>query len=788
MKISLNWLQDFVELKEKNLDTVKKVITAATAEIETLETQGGHLEHVVVGRIEKVMPHPNADSLRITMVSDGHETLKVVCGGSNLKEGQKIALAKVGAVVKWHGTEVATIAPTKIRGEESIGMICGADEIGLEELFPKKSEKEIVDLSALEAKVGTPLAKALALDDVIIHIDNPAITHRADLFSHKGFAREFVANKLAVWKKEKPAKLPKVNSAAPIEIKIEKDVAPRYCGVYLTGIQIQDSPEWMKKRLSACGVRPINNLVDITNYVMLELGMPLHAFDLDRIQGRKWNLRKSKKGEKVTSLDEKEHELPEDVIVLDDGHSLIDLCGIMGGVTSGITAKTEKVWLIAPVYNSTLIRRATRALAHSSDASTIYEKGVDPALAETGLTRALQLILELCPSANVASKVIDIQNVKTRETVLALSTEKINSHIGTEIPAKEVERILEALGFELSKTKTGYKVTVPTWRAHNTHHEEDLIEEIARIYGYDQIPFTSPTEVLKPIAPNFKRNLEKDLRNKLAGFGFDEIYTFAFLGADLLKKTMMPVREDMITLANPISGDLSIMRESLLPRTLETIEANLRYQKSFRVFELSRTYFKHDKSFRENTDLIIATVGEDFRELQGIVETLGIQVLPGKSPAPHMHPGRFATLFLRGKTLGHLYEIHPQVEKNFDLKSRVTVAEINVSALHELNLPRNTKYTALPKFPAVTLDISMLIPKKDLAEKYHKAIEKADKTLVSEIRLVDEYAGEKVEAGHRSLTFSVTYQLPDRTLKDEEVQTVHQKVIEHLKNSGAQIR
>ena len=792
MKISLNWLHDFISLKEKNFHKIKEVITARTAEIETMERQGEHLEGIVVGKVVELMPHPNADALRLAKVDNGNEVIKVVCGGSNLKEHMKVAFAQIGSVVRWHGTEVVKLEKAKIRGEESFGMICGADEIGLLEMFPKKSEKEIVDLSHIDVAVGTPLAEALGLNDVVLDIDNHAITHRADLFSHRGFAREFVANGLGVMKKAKAFKMPKTNSPAPIDVTIKnKDVCSRYMGVYITGIEIADSPDWMKQRLSACGIRPMANIIDITNYVMLELGMPLHAFDLDQVKGKKWTMRKSKKGEKVVTLDEKEHELPEDVIILDDGHEIFDLCGIMGGYTSGIGQHTKHIWLHSPVYHSTLVRRAMRALAQISDASIIYEKGVDDEVAEDGLIRATELILQLCPNAVVASKVMDIRNVKPETRKLDLKHAQIERLVGKVIKPKEVETTLKNLGFALAKKAGGYSVTVPSWRLGDVTMEADLIEEIARIHGYDNIPPKTPVTEIAPTPIIAHREMDKAIKNRLTALGFDEINTFAFLGPELLAKCGMMKEEQTIEVANAISNDLSLMRQSLLPWTLETVAQNLRYAQQFRLFELSKVYAKTDgQSHSERSNLIVVTVGEDFRILEGVMEHLGLKpAVPSSSAKPEWrHPGRVADLTAKGKVVGTLYEVHPQILKNFDIKAPVVVAEVDMDTVYTMDIDRRLRYFELPRFPSVQLDVSILIPKKRLAEEYMKAIKKADQTLITKIDLIDEYTGDKIAANERSLTFSITYQAPDRTLKEEEANAVHTTVIKTLEMTGAKIR
>ncbi len=804
MKISLNWLSNFIDLTEKDNDKIKEIITARSAEIETMEDTGSHLDKVVLGQIAKIWQHPNADKLKMTLVDNGKEKIQVVCGGSNLEEGMKVAFAQLGAIVKWHGTDVVKMEKAKIRGEESFGMICAAEEVGLDEMFPKKSEHEIVDLSHINEPVGTPLTKALGLDDVVIDVDNHAITNRPDLFSHRGFAREFVACGLAKWKNDSSTMAPQWphnGSPLPIEIEIkDKDTCSNYLAVYLTGIEVKDSPDWMKQHLIACGIRPISNIVDVTNYVMLELGMPMHAFDLDQVKGKKWTMRKSEKGEKVITLDEKEIELFEGITVFDDGNELFDLCGIMGGLHSGINQKTNRVLLHAPVYNPELTRRGVRGLGQISDAAVIYEKGVDNELAKEGLARSIELILELCPDAKIASEVVEYKNYKPESRSIKLRKSQMERLIGCSIPDKEVKRILNDLEFELKENKSsqseipnegeGFEVTIPSWRLGDIHMEADLIEEVARIYGYDEIPFVAPKISNKPVAINTRRRFEKEMKDKLVAFGFNEIYTFAFLGPELLKKCGMEQESTSIEVTNPISSELSIMRESLLPWTIEMIADNTRYQKEFKLFELARTYHKKADKAEEESNLIITTVGSDFRELQGTIEHLGFKLKPSneKNSESHQHPGRMADIILRGQTIGSLYELHPQIGKNFGIKERITIAEINMESIHAMNIDQTPKYKELPKYPSIQLDVSVLIPKKNLAEEYTNTIQKTDKTLVKSINLIDEYEGESIGSDKRSLTYSITYRADDRTLKEEEVSVIHQKVLTNLKTIGASIR
>jgi phenylalanyl-tRNA synthetase beta chain len=792
MKISLNWLKNFIDITEKDNEKIKEIITARSAEIETMENTGEHLDKIVVGVIDKIMPHPDADKLKITTVDNGQEKLQVVCGGSNLREGMKVALAELGAVVK-HGNEVVKMEKAKIRGVESFGMMCGSDEIGLEEIFPKKQEKEIIDLSHISAPAGTPLATALGLDDVIIDVDNHAITHRADLFSHRGFAREFVANGLGKWKKDgkKIQDIEAPNTPAPIEIEIkDPDTCSNYLAIYITGIEVKESPDWIKKHLSACGVRPISNIVDITNYVMLELGMPMHAFDLDMVKGKKWTMRKSDKGEKVITLDGKEIELFDGITIIDDGHEIFDLCGIMGGLHSGISQKTKRVLLQAPVFNPSITRRAVRGLGQISGASTVFEKGVDNELAKDGLARSVELILQLCPDAKIASKIISFKNYKAEKRILKLRNKQIERLLGQKIPAKDIKSILTNLGFELKVSKSEYDVTVPSWRLNDVKMEADVIEEIARVYSYDKIPFTTPIADISPIPINDKRIFYREIKNKLVALGFNEIYTFAFLGPELLEKCGIKSAHENIEISNPISSDMSIMRTSLLPRTLEAVAGNLRYQKQFRLFEISRTYHKKDNAAHETHEFIAASVGESFRDLQGVIENLGFSLKPVESNGclPHQHPGRTAAVIMRGKKVGTLYQLHPQIEKNFGLKENVVIAEINLDAALETGIEYYPKYKELPKYPAIQLDISILIPRMELAENYFRAIQKTDKTLIKDIQLIDEFMDENIGKDKRSLTYSITYRSDTETLTDIQVNTIHQKVIASLKGAGAAIR
>ncbi|MBU0577207.1 phenylalanine--tRNA ligase subunit beta [Patescibacteria group bacterium] len=781
MKISLNWLGDFIDITEKDNEKIKEIITANSAEVETMESVADSFGNVVIGELKKIEKHPDADKLSITQVDIGKEKpIQVIFG--------KLAKMEVGSRVP------VAVAPTrlqtghiiekaKLRGVTSEGMLCLDRELGLVE------EGDSIHRFTKETPLGTPFVKILGLDDIVLDVDNHAITNRSDLFSHRGFAREFVANGLAKWKKsEKEWKIPEINTPPPIEVNIaDNSTCSRYCGVYITGIEIGESPDWMQKRLSACGIRPISNIVDITNYVMLESGMPLHAFDKEQLTGKKHVMRLSKKGEEIVTLDQVKRILPDNVVVLADEKEIYDLCGIMGGYQSEIKSSTNKIWLHAPVFNSALVRRASQALNHRSEASNIYEKGVDDEIAMKALVHATKLILKICPNAKVASKVMDIRNVPQEKRELNLSFSQINRLVGTDIEPKKVEKILTDLGFEHSKSKDGYKVSIPSWRLNDVHREADMIEEIARIYGYDNIPEVTPVMDISPVSTNYKLEFEKKAKERLVARGFDEIYTFAFSGPELLAKCSMEKDAESIEVTNPISSDMSLMCQSLVPRMLETIADNLRYKNTFRLFELNRTYHKKGDKHEEHSSLIAATVGEDFRVLQGMIDIADVIPFNGQ-PAPHMHPGRIGEVVFRGKSVGRIYEVHPQILKNFGIKTNVTVLEMNVEEIHGMNIDTRPKYSEIPKFPSVQLDISISIPKKNFASDYFKTIHATDKKIITTVELIDEYAGDKISSDKRALTYSITYQAPDRTLTEEEVGAVHKQVISRLQAKGAEIR
>ena len=552
MRISLNWIKEFINLTENDPQTICDVLTEKSAEVEDIIYQGKSFDNIVVGKIKEVLPHSNADALRICMVDIGErDLLQIVCGGSNLKKNQDVIVAKLGASVLWHGEgDPVIMKKTKIRGVESFGMICAAEEVGLSDLFPKKTEKEIVDISHLQRKPGENIADVFHKNDIIFEIENTSITNRADQFSHIGFAREFVACNLGTWKEGVKEKFslkrinPKLNPIKdPIKINIDfthlknlQKIIPTYSAITISGVDgVTKSSEKIQQFLQSVGITPKNALVDITNFVMFELGMPLHAFDIDKT-GNNFIFHLSKEGEKMINLDGEEKILPANTIILKDKNdTIIDCCGIQGAKNSGISENTQNILLHAPVYDPVLIRRASIAIAQRTDASIIYEKGVPLLLAQKGLIRTIELICEHFPNAKLTSDIFQksSQDLNNSHTVIDVQFETIKKRIGLpeeKLTNEDIIHILEKLEFSLShKTSESMKVTVPYFRG-DISIVDDLTEEVARIYGLNNIDAVAPTISIEEKPKSNARKVEQRIANVFVNNGAYEVLTLSFYG------------------------------------------------------------------------------------------------------------------------------------------------------------------------------------------------------------------------------------------------------------------
>ncbi|MGE3278204.1 MAG: phenylalanine--tRNA ligase subunit beta [Candidatus Altimarinota bacterium] len=799
MKISLNWLKDFVEFDKKlSIKEIAWKITEAAAEIERMEAPGKHLEKVVAGKITEAKKHPNADKLQVCTVDVGSETLQIVCGGKNAAKGMMVAVALPGAQVKWQGGELMEIKKVELRGVESTGMICGAEEIGLEKMFPPQEPHFILDLKGIKAKPGQEIAQVLGLDDIVLDIDNHAITHRPDLFSHYGMARECVALGLAKWKKAlknvHPSKLTG-KAKLPVEPTFKnKKISKNYFSTVIEGLETKESPSWIKARLQAVGIRSINAIVDITNVVMMEIGQPCHAFDLRLIEGKKFQHRLSEQGEKLTTLDGVERTLPKDIIVVQSGSEIVDLCGIMGAQNSEIKPDTTEVYLHVCHYDNVLIRKAMISLGHRTDAGTIFEKNLEPERAQWGYIRALELFQQVFPEAKFKYETFHHQQEASPKTALHLPHKKIQSHLGIDIPVKKSQKILEDLGFEVKVKKDAFEVIVPSWRSNGVKIPEDLVEEIVRIFGYSNVPGTPPTVELATPVKNHKRHTKRTLQNILVGLGFQEEANYSFLSEELLKKIGYNDHSDLIEVANPVSEDFRFMRPNFLSYLLNNLSRNeLLEAKQWRTFEMGAVYKRQQKEVIEQhlMTLLISSSEEDFFQLKGVVENLFQELALSceltSSTHLYAHPKKCLAVVSGEKIVGHLYELHPMVKRNFKIRGNVVLFEANLGEIMELK-PLEVQYQEINRNPMALLDISVVVDSTTMVSDIEKTVRSIEPGCLKKIKLMDVYQGASVGEGKKSITFSLSYQHPERTFHEKEIQSILESLIKKLEEAGGTIR
>ncbi len=802
MLVSFAWLKYYVDLPETLTPAELALqLTMSTVEVESVKDQAEFLDGVVVGEILEITKHSDANKLQVCTVSDGSENYQVVCGGINLKTGMKVALAKIGAKVQWHGEgELVELAKAKIRGVESNGMICASTEIGLGELFPLKDNKEILDLSGLDFKVGQPLFKALGLNDAVFDIDNKSMTHRPDLWGHYGLAREVAAlNK----QKLKNYQAATIKAGKEVKLKVEvkdKELCPRYLAVAIAGIKIAPSPQWLQKLLLAVGLRPINNIVDITNFLLLDLGQPMHAFDKRQLVGDKIIVRRAKVNEKFTTLDEQEHKLDETMLLIADEKKAVALAGIMGGLNSEIKEDTTTIVYESANFDATNIRRTAVKLGLRTESSARFEKSLDPKHAELALKRAVELTLQICPDAKVISPVVDEAYFKLNQGPIKLDLEFLKMKMGVEVEKKQVINILESLGFGVKEKKENLLVTVPTWRAtKDISIPEDLVEEVARVYGYDNITTCLPEFPIIPPERNELRLLERKCKDILSKeYSFSESYNYSFVSPLILEKLGMDIKAH-IELANPIAKDRSYLRRSLLPNLLENVEKNLHSVENLKLFEIGKIFDKNNNGehikedsdeFLPRQDIILELVysakgdEEPFYEassaLAGLLNKLGVAYeLKVLAEGPiYLHPGRQAEVLVIGESLGLVAELHPHVQLSLGINSRVSFVELNLNKLLAY-VTDKSKYIKMFLYPAIQRDIAFVVDKKVEHRAITKVLEKVDK-LIHSVELFDVFVGGKVGENKKSLAYHLLYQSAERTLTSEEVDEIQKKVAEVL--------
>jgi phenylalanyl-tRNA synthetase beta chain len=807
--VSDKWLREYVKMKQTP-DEFAAAISLVGPAVERIAYAGADLDKVVVGKIVELGKHPNADKLRLAKTDVGGKVLTIVCGGSNLSEGQLVAVALVGARVRWHGQgELVTLEPATIRGVASEGMICASSEIGVADRFPAKDEKEIVDLSAFGYKPGMPLAKALGLNDCVYDIE--VTSNRPDALGVVGLAREAAAATGGnfVWKE---AKLPRTKNQEPnsasaslgkpisknLKVSIQtKKTCSRYQAAVIEGITVGSSPVWMQERLNAAGLRPINAVVDITNYVMLELDQPMHAFDEAMVPDRIIKVREAVDGEKLLALDGKEYALKPGMMVIANAKEPIAIAGIMGGEGSGVTGATKNIVLEAACFDSASVRRTGRALNLRSDAAMRFEKNVPQGLTAPALARAVELVLALCGGKLVASA----DEIARRETAprVSITTKALNEKIGIELAPAVVKKYLTALGFETIASASKITAKVPYWRIGDVAIAEDLVEEVARLYGYHKLPSIIPPGVSGE-APDPVFDIERRVRESLAGAGCADMMSVSLVGAELLKQSgegETPVAR----IANPLTNDLEFLRPSHRARLLEAVRINEKNFNAGSGFEIGNVFtpaVHADELPVETLGLGIVVwgrslsggvgrdQGEIFYSAKGLLErmasALHINITFGKDFPKNdfWHPGRSVSVHLGDAVIGTLGELTPDARERAGVESRVALALVDVAELVKAAKP-SADYREPSAYPPILRDIACIVPRKTEHEFIVAAVRAVDPLIVA-IELFDHYEGNGIEEGKKNLAYHLTYQSTARTLVADEVDAIHAKVSRMLEH------
>ncbi|HEY4744603.1 MAG TPA: phenylalanine--tRNA ligase subunit beta [Desulfuromonadaceae bacterium] len=792
MKVTYNWLKEFVDF-DLTPQQLADLLTMLGLEVEGMETLGAGMDDVVVAVVEEKRQHPNADKLSLCRVNDGTQVLDVVCGAQNFQAGDTVALARIGAVLPGD----FRIKRSKIRGEESCGMLCSEKELGLAE-----ESAGIMRLSE-GLKLGQPVFEALGLKDTLFEIG--LTPNRADCLSAAGIARE-IAAKLGTTVRYADAVIAEGNQAATDVISVtiqDSDLCPRYAARYISGCRIAPSPEWLVKRLNAIGVRSINNVVDVTNLVMMELGHPLHAFDCDQLAGRRIVVCRAAEGEQFTTLDSQQRTLTADDLVICDAERPVALAGIMGGENSEIADTTTAILLESAWFRPAAIRKTSKRLGLHTESSHRFERGADIGGVIRALNRAAALIAQLA-GGSVALGVVDAYPGAGEPASIPLRPERANQLIGIDLSKTEIGDILSRLECSVQEQSDGsLRVTPPSYRV-DIEREVDLIEEIARLNGFDKIPATMPLARVASDRPSTHQRLQRVVRDILVAHGMNEVINFSFTAPDAADKLLLAaddLRRTAIRLANPLIEEQSVMRTSLLPGLLETVARNVNFRSlDLKLFEMRRIYLPTGAGEMPHEPICIAgaltgsreregwssTRGAvDFYDAKGIVENL-LEILNisgvkwvADSPESYYHPGKSCSIVVGRERVGSVGEIHPTVQVCFGLERPVYCFELDFEKIVSL-VRQKRSVTAPSRFPDSTRDVAMLAPDELPAEKIIECVRSIKAQEIEQVDIFDLYRGAGISEGFRSIAVRVRYRSYERTLTDEEIGALHGKVVESL--------
>ena len=805
MNTPISWIRAYVPDLDCTIQEYVDKMTLSGSNVECYEELDKNLEKIVVGKILSIEKHPDADKLIICQVDVGTENVQIVTGAKNVSEGDLVPVVLAGGKVAGghdgspNPEEGIKIKKGKLRGVPSFGMMCSVEELGTSrDMYPEAPEEGIY-IFQKDVKPGDDAVEAMGLRDQVVEFE--ITSNRVDCFSMIGMAREAAAT----FRKEfHPPVVTKTGNGEDVNdfIKVtveDTDLCPRYTARVVKNIKLAPSPEWMQRRLAAMGIRPINNLVDITNYVMEEYGQPMHAYDMDTIEGQEIIVRRATKGEKFVTLDGQERDLDDSVLMICDGKKPVGLAGIMGGENSMITDTVSTVLFEAACFDGVNIRLSSKKVGLRTDASGKFEKGLDPNNAQAAIDRACQLIEEF-GCGEVVGGMVDVYS-KVKEPVrVAFEPEKINDLLGTELSKEEMLSYLAKV--ELAYDEKTNEIVAPTFRA-DIFRTADIAEEVARFYGYDNIPTTLPKGEATTGKLPFKLRIEQAARDMAECNGFSQGYCYSFESPKVFDKLLIPAEDELrrvITISNPLGEDFSIMRTTPLNGMLQSLGTNYkRRNKDVRLYELGNVYLPKELPLKDlPEERMMFTLGMygagDFFVMKGVVEEfldkIGMhekEEYDPKSGKPFLHPGRQADIIYKGTVIGYLGEVHPAVADTYGIGERAYVAVLEIPAILEF-ATFDRKYEGIAKFPAVSRDISMVVPKDVLAGEIERVLVQRGGKILESYNLFDIYEGSQIKDGFKSLAYSITFRAKDKTLEENEITAAMKKILNGLESLGIELR
>lgn len=799
MKVSMEWLRELVDL-DQSAEQLAETLTRGGIEVEGVENLNKGFEKVVIGELVGLAKHPDADRLLVCDINVGQESVVIVTGAQNLLVGDRIPVAMVGATLP----NELSIRKSKLRGVVSLGMLCSREELLLDETVGLDRSAGGILILPPEAPVGENFGHYLGREDSVLDLE--LYPNRPDCLAMVNVAREVASltkkkPHLPKWADQQELSLP---TASDLRIIIEdEDLCWRYAGLVVEDVQIEPSPEWMQRRLKASGVRPINNIVDITNYCMMEMGQPLHAFDRDKIQGDV-HVRCAYPGEKIVTLDGVERNLQIDTLLIADDHVALGLAGVMGGLDSEVTKDTKRLMIESAHFSQVSIRRTSRRLGLRSEASNRFEKGLNVHGIVATLGRVCDLLLELGAGRPVA--LVDVVKKLPSGRQVSLSAEHTSTVLGVELKVNEIRQVLDDLNFKYQQQKGLFQVEIPSYRS-DLEIEEDLMEEVARLIGYDRIPTTLPQGDLTQGSRTPGQEFRRRLRKVLVQSGLDEVLTYTFTRAE--SDAQWGSAQHSIPLLNPLRDELSVMRTSLVPGLLDVAARNVaRRNVEVGIFEIGNTYWGDEHPLKElpREELRVAGVAvgksgkhwlnqpinKDFYYLKGILEEVALEFglkLEYRSAESNrlLHPGRSADIYLKKQCIGFLGELHPSLEKEWGLE-RVVVFQLELPPMLE-QMRQTVRAYSIPRFPAIQRDLAVVVSMEISAEAVMAKIRKLGGELLQQVEVFDVYTGKPIPDDHKSLAFSLRYQSLERTLTDEEVNLLNSRILDGIQQEfGAEWR